>query len=146
MMPDVPYCGLAPVPADAWQRWNLDPLLIAALAALSLVCAMRSRAALAGCAVAALAWLTPLCALGVALFSARVAQHLLLTLVAAPLLACGLERRAHSGAQIAAACCAFAAVFWIWHAPAPYDATRYSSLVYWASHLSLLGAAVWLWR
>mgnify|MGYP007084192779 CR=1 FL=1 len=30
------YCGPAPDPGAIWGRWNLDPLLLAALAALAL--------------------------------------------------------------------------------------------------------------
>ena len=32
----IAYCGPAAVPDDLWTRWNIDPLLIAALAALAL--------------------------------------------------------------------------------------------------------------
>ena len=32
----IAYCGPAAVPDDLWTRWNFDPLLIAALAALAL--------------------------------------------------------------------------------------------------------------
>ena len=38
----IAYCGPAVVPADLWQRWNFDPLLIAALVALG-VCIGRGR-------------------------------------------------------------------------------------------------------
>jgi putative membrane protein len=34
---------------------------------------------------------------------------------------------------------------WFWHAPAPYGATFANPAVYWAMHLSLVGAALWLW-
>ena len=42
-MPDpmIAYCGPAPVPTDIWTRWNLDPLLMTALAVLALVVARR---------------------------------------------------------------------------------------------------------
>lgn len=40
----------------------------------------------------------------------------------------------------------FAAVLWLWHAPAPYAVTFSSTACYWAMHLSLIGAALWLWR
>jgi hypothetical protein len=38
MMPDpvIAYCGPAAVPEHFWMRWNGDPLLLAALAALAL--------------------------------------------------------------------------------------------------------------
>src|SRR5712675_1068443 len=60
-MPDpmIAYCGPAPVPTDIWTRWNLDPLLMATLAALALVVARgRSSDARAGWA-AILAPATP---------------------------------------------------------------------------------------
>ena len=43
-MPDtmIAYCGPAAVPDDLWTRWNVDPLLIAILAALALAVG-RSR-------------------------------------------------------------------------------------------------------
>ena len=38
----IAYCGPAAVPDDLWTRWNVDPLLIPALAALALAVG-RSR-------------------------------------------------------------------------------------------------------
>ncbi|MGH8515704.1 MAG: cytochrome c oxidase assembly protein, partial [Gammaproteobacteria bacterium] len=124
-LPYIPYCGAAPVPADWWQAWNADPVVIAGLSAFALWCAIRPHLArvrvaanpraapLTGIAVAAIAWLTPLCAMGVALFSARLTQHLLLALVAAPLLAYGLPARSPRGGFFPlAAGCSFAAAFW----------------------------------
>lgn len=70
--------------------WNLDAALILALGALLALGWGRAAsrpALLAAAAVLAAAMLSPLCGLAVGLFSARVAQHLLLLLVAAPLLA-----------------------------------------------------------
>jgi len=34
---------------------------------------------------------------------------------------------------------------WFWHAPVPYEATFHGAAVYWTMHLTLLGAAFWLW-
>ncbi len=45
--PLIAYCGPAAVPDDLWVRWNFDPLLIAALAALALAVA-RGRSSNAG--------------------------------------------------------------------------------------------------
>lgn len=155
------YCGPPPAPGELAWRWNLDPLLLAAAAACALLYLLAARARGTGSAerrafggglaLALAAWISPLCALGVALFSARVAQHMVLALVAAPLLALGWParpERPRGGAlrSAPAACAAFAAATWLWHAPAPYDATLRSGLAYWAMHLSLLGSAVWLWR
>ncbi|MCW8084785.1 cytochrome c oxidase assembly protein [Sabulicella glaciei] len=100
-------------------------------------------ALLAGSGLVALALLSPLCSLAVALFSARVAQHMALVLIAAPLLAVGLRARAPSAPVSASV---FAAMLWLWHLPAPYGWTFTSDLAWWASHLSLLVAAVWLWQ
>jgi len=100
-------------------------------------------ALLAGVGVLALALLSPLCALAVALFSARVAQHIAVVLTAAPLLALGLATRAPS-APIAAA--GFAAALWIWHLPGPYAWTFASHAGWWAMHATLLLSAIWLWQ
>lgn len=153
-MSDTPYCGAAPLPTDWWLRWNGDLALVAILAMFALWCAFGPRPvvasvrrnALAGCAVAAIAWLSPLCALGVALFSARVAQHLLLALVAAPLFASAWARVSDHPVSPLRAMLGFALAFWFWHLPGPYEATLRSDVTYWAAHASLFGTAAWLWR
>jgi putative membrane protein len=177
----IPYCGPPPQPGELATSWNLDPPLIAALALLALVyaagawragdaLALRARGAFAtGLSVLVIAFVSPLCSLGVALFAARVGQHLLLALVAAPLLVLGrpmtaLRALASAGSgrlspggagdfdpepsrspAALGAGTAFAIALWLWHAPAPYDATLRSDGLYWLMHLSLLGAACWLW-
>ncbi len=175
----VPYCGLPPSPDALWSRWNLDPVLIAALATLAcayLLGARRLRgsdraitraeraAFCSGWLIVSAALASPLCALSVSLFSARVGQHMILALIAAPLVAAGrpaaalagllakpggpapsgFERSRPAAAPLLAAG-VFAALLWFWHAPAPYQATFASTLAYWAMHVSLFGAAVWLW-
>jgi putative membrane protein len=146
------YCGVASVPDDWLLRWNLDPTLIGVALALfalhALVAHRGSRLPFAaGLGLALFAWISPLCALGVALFSARAAQHALLALAAAPLLARGLPYRASGSPRAAAvAAAAFAAVTWFWHAPEPYDWTFRSTGAYWAMHSSLLATAVAVWR
>src|SRR6185312_268901 len=93
----LPYCGAPPDPGELLSRFNLDPVLMVILAALAVAHlintnTVRLRAAAAcGWAIAAVALLSPLCALSVSLFSARVGQHMLLVLVAAPLLALALR-------------------------------------------------------
>ena len=165
------YCGPAPVPGELAQRWNLDPLVIAALGGVALLYAVASlRGAHAGARreqlffgagwlVAGTVFLSPLCALGVALFSARVAGHALLVLVAAPLLVIG-GRRSVARAPLGPVhllrllprdrtgvlrSILFAVVFWGWHAPAAYGATFGNDALYWSMQLSLLASAVWLW-
>jgi putative membrane protein len=155
----VPYCGSPPVP-DA-LHWNLDPVLIGALLALTVASLIfaRSRGVVGrdfvattfGWLILSLAFISPLCNLSVALFSARVAQHMTITLVAAPLIARGLLF-AHTAAgrrqwaSIAwAATFVFAAIFWIWHSPAFYDETLRSNAVYWLMHVTTIAAALALW-
>jgi putative membrane protein len=90
--------------------------------------------------------LSPLCNLSVALFSARVAQHVLLLTVAAPLLALALPPRRMGAGALAAAAGAFALALWTWHLPGPYVLTFRSDLAYWAMQGSLVATAVLLWR
>lgn len=142
----VPFCGLPPLPGEL--AWNADPLLIALLLA-GLAWGWRAaadrRALLAGWAVLALALVSPLCGLAVALFSARVGQHMLVMLVAAPLIAAALPARAAGPQGLALSAVAFAAVLWFWHLPAPYALTFVSDTAWWAMHASLLLASLFFW-
>src|SRR3546814_1734460 len=91
----IPYCGAAPLPGDWLARWNGDPILLLAFAAVALVAWQRMEVAAsfwAGLAILVLLFVSPLCALSSALFSVRVGHHVLLTAVAAPLLVWGLPR------------------------------------------------------
>ncbi|MBP0444430.1 cytochrome c oxidase assembly protein [Roseomonas sp. SSH11] len=143
----VPFCGLPPLPGD-WA-WNLDPLLLAILAgglALGWRAGGNRPLFLAGWALLALALVSPLCSLAVALFSVRVGQHLILMLVAAPLLAMGLRPRTAAPAELAGSAAVFAVILWFWHLPAPYAWTFVSDGAWWAMHASLFASAVWLWH
>lgn len=152
MVAQLPYCGTAPSPETLLLRFNLDPVLIAALlvaAFLHFYYGRERRAmALAGWGIAALALLSPLCALSVSLFSARVGQHMVLILCAAPLIAIATPEMTakRSRAALWSATLAFMFALWFWHMPAPYDATFSSTTVYWCMHLTLFGSAVTLWR
>ncbi len=154
LVAQLPYCGTPPLPGTLLTRFNLDPLLIAALALALLVLLRVARGATArrsaawGWGVAVFAFVSPLCALSVALFAARIAQHMVLMLVAAPLIALSLPATGelHGRRAIWAACSAFFIALWFWHMPAPYDATFASTGYYWAMHLTLFGSSIWLWR
>jgi putative membrane protein len=146
---DPPYCGTPPAPGDV--VWNLDPVLLAVLAAGLALTWTRTPAGrrghlAAGVALLAALLLSPLCSLSVALFSARVAQHLGLLALAAPLLALALPATRPRAGGLAAAALAFAVALWAWHLPVPYALTFRSDLAYWAMQLSLLGTATWLWH
>lgn len=149
-VPGTPYCGAPPLPGAV--AWNLDPWLAAALL-LGLALAWRAgdgrggrRALLAGWAVLGVVLLSPLCNLSVALFSARVGQHVVLLTVAAPLLALALPARRVGPAGLAAAAGAFALALWLWHLPAPYALTFRSDPAYWGMQASLVATAAWLWH
>lgn len=150
----IPYCGTAPAPGELLTRFNLDVVLIVCLVALASVHliqvkdTLRRSTALAGWLVAAAALISPLCALSVALFSARISQHMILLLIAAPLIALGLPRRemARSARSLRLASISFFIALWFWHMPNPYYATFTSSTFYWLMHISLFGSGLWLWR
>jgi putative membrane protein len=120
------------------------------LAGSHIVRARRDRTrATAGWVLAAIAFISPLCALSVSLFSARIAQHMILILLAAPLIA-GARPAATIPGRTSAVLWISAAFFfvslWFWHMPVPYDATFNSAAIYWAMHVTLFGSAILLWR
>ena len=138
------------MPGALLDRWNSDPILIAALIALAAFhlwrVPERRGAASLGWAVAAFAFLSPLCALSVSLFSARVGQHMILILLAAPLIGSALPPPHAERSSVWPSVVAFTGALWLWHMPVPYDATLRSVPLYWTMHISLFGSAIWLWR
>jgi putative membrane protein len=169
-----PYCGAQVIPAQLWSRWNTDPVLMLAIMVLAgayfggarllndcnRTIGHGEKAAFGvGWLITAVALISPLCALSVSLFSARIGQHTILLLVAAPLVAAGKPtaavaalfgrsvtlRRNGSAADPLLAAGLFAALLWFWHAPVSYTATFASTRAYWAMHVSLFSSAVWLW-
>jgi len=164
----VPYCGSPPVPGGV--TWNIDPVLWSLLAMAGVAYLVGSRTMrrerptrdeqlcfALGWIILALALVSPICNLSVALFSARVGQHMILSLIAAPLLvlgradmlvlhAVGVYSEVPARTEAYAAPLAFALALWAWHAPGPYDATFASHMVYWLMHLTLFAAAIALWR
>ncbi len=137
------YCGPPPLPSEIWTSWNFDPVLIGTLLALAAV-VRRDLAGLTGVTVLALAFVSPLCALSSALFSARVAHHVLLVAVAAPLLARALP--ADRVGPIALPFALATTTLWFWHVPAAYDLALSHKGVYWAMQVTLTASAVWFWR
>lgn len=152
----VPYCGAAPLPADLATAWNFDPVVVAVLLAATGFCLSREaipgqptrrRALLAAAMLLAIAFLSPLCALASALFSARVVHHLLLISLAAPLLALAWPAGARgTGLPLTLTALAHVAAVWFWHAPGPYAAAMGSHVLYWLMQGSLLGTGVLVWR
>lgn len=144
-----PYCGVAPG-AGEW-RWNLDPVLLAGLAITGLLVLRltgRERGlALTALALAAVVFVSPLCALSSALFAARTVHHVLLVVVMAPLIAWAAPSRPARAASppLALSVAAAAVVLWVWHAPAAYAAALSGDAAYWAMQISLLASAVGFW-
>ncbi len=163
----------APVaPAELWRAWNLDALLVLSLVAALVVHARgrrggrrrwRERAFVAGIVTLAVALVSPLDALSSSLASAHMVQHLLLTVVAAPLLVVsapiptllrglprslrrslrGLRppppRHAVGWAVLATV------VLWGWHAAGPYEAALSNDLIHRLEHVTFLVTALLSW-
>lgn len=151
---DDAYCGPAPTPGTALTAWNADPFamaLIVLLAGLHLWRGLSHRASLAtGLFLFVVLFISPLCALTVALFSARVFHHLLLIAIAAPFLATAfaapLSGSWLSRVPLAWLVAVHAATLWLWHVPDIYALGVASALPYWLMQASLLGTAVALWH
>lgn len=141
-----PYCGVAPQSGD-W-RWNLDPVLLVILMGAAVLIALRLEGrrrvfGLAAMAVLAISFVSPLCALSSALFSARTVHHVLLVGVAAPLLAWAAPKTSDRGLVVATV--VQAVLLWAWHAPGLYAAALSNDGIYWLMQISLLASAVWFW-
>lgn len=187
--PAVAHTGVPPVPGELWSVWNLDPLVLLGLGVSAMIYARgvgrlwrragqgrgialwRFYCFVGGWAVLLLALVSPLDALGAALFSAHMAQHELLMLVAAPLLILGMpwvaalwaapgrarrrigalarhrsiESVGHGLAHPFSAWAIYAATLWIWHIPTLYEATLESRLTHALQHSSFLASALLFW-
>jgi cytochrome c oxidase assembly factor CtaG len=186
LIPVLAHPGQPPAPHDLWGAWNLNPVLLGGLllAAWAFwrgqtsgprrpVDSWRARCFTGALVALGLALLSPLDALSGALASAHMVQHLLLLLVAAPLLALSapasailrgspLALRRASGRwrrrlglthgnlgflrHPAAVWLVSVGVIWFWHAAAPYDAALDSQLLHVLEHASFLVTAVLFWQ
>ena len=122
--------------------------------------------------VLGVALVSPLEALSGLFFSAHMAQHLLLIIVAAPLLVLGLpvvagvwalpvgarkaaargwlrakalRRTLHALSHPVAAWSLFVAALWVWHTPGFYEATLRWQALHGLEHLTFLGTALLFW-
>ncbi len=158
--------------------WELDPGVLISIAVAAGVYGLgwrrlrrRSRSAAdpvaaaffgAGLLVVALALMSPVGALDQQLFSLHMTEHLLLTLVAPPLLLLGrpllpvlwaLPRRDRRGAARLArladkpvvSVALFVLVFGAWHIPALYDAAQGPTLVHYLEHGTVFITAMLFW-
>ena len=183
--------GGAHTEAAGWSSWFADPtvsiiLAVAAVLYLGGLARMLSRPSgrwpvskwrvtsfVCALAVIALALLSPIDAFAEKLFSVHMAQHLLLVLVAAPLIALSnaqlvylwllpMQARRWTGRAIIAipgvkqamnanvtawvVCAAFVGSLWFWHAPATYDWALANKWGHASEHLVLLATSTAFWR
>ena len=176
--------GGALEPHHLWGAWSVDPLLLGSLALAGWAYirggrtrrepaadGWRSWCFAAGLAAVAVALVSPLDALAGALASAHMVQHMLLLLVAAPLLALGSPwRRLQRGSPPAlrrtgrrwarrlggpsalhllrlpiVVWLAHVAVIWVWHASVPYEMALRYDLVHILEHTSFFVTGVLFW-
>ncbi|WP_126173567.1 cytochrome c oxidase assembly protein [Altericroceibacterium xinjiangense] len=146
----LPYCGVGPVPAEWWGRWNFDPLLLGAMALAAAVLwrssSMDRRAGYGFLAVAAFLFVSPFCAMGSALFTVRVVHDVMLAVLLGPLAmaALRLHQREFPG-SLAVWTAVHALTFWGWHAPPLYAAAMDSNVVFWAMQAAIAGTAALWW-
>lgn len=167
-------------PSELWLAWNRDPIVWCILVAAALIYRELSSQAVApwqrhafagGMVVAAVALVSPLDALASSLASAHMVQHLLLTLLAAPLLVLGApasmlvlglpdrwRRHVRRGRRLTAvrrfsrwlgrpivAGALFVVVLWAWHARALYEAALQHHLLHGLEHATFLVTALLSW-
>lgn len=148
------YCGPAPAPGALLYAWNFDVVAIAGCIALVIAhCLRRDRSGglplTSAVTLILVLFISPLCALTTALFSARVAHHVMLIAIVAPMLALAFPERDTSATRrvpLAWLVVAHTAIVWLWHAPALYAVGVSGVFAYWVMQVSLLGSAFLMWR
>jgi cytochrome c oxidase assembly factor CtaG len=183
------HTGRALAPHDFWRAWTFEPAVIllflisaglyargvhrlwSASDAGSGVQVWRVLSFAAGWLALVIALMSPLHALGSALFSAHMVQHELLISIAAPLLILGRpiipflwafprETRRSLGELArtdrldelwtvlttpSVAFALHAIALWTWHLPGPYQATLSSDLIHSLQHTSFILTALLFW-
>ncbi|WP_146258714.1 cytochrome c oxidase assembly protein [Agrobacterium rosae] len=148
-----PYCGAAPTLQNALSSWNLDPVLIACLAcsagAFHYV-TPRPKAWKTGIVLMLLivAFVSPFCAITSALFSVRLAHHVLLGSVVAPfvVMVSPATKRWLTKLPLEAVFVAHTAIYWVWHLPFGYAFALSGTWQYWLMQIALIFASVLLWQ
>jgi putative membrane protein len=184
------HAGAPIAPHDVWSAWTAHPLVIIPLALSAAlygrgasrlwkragrghgVTVRQAVAALLALATMVVALVSPIDALGETLFSAHMTQHMLLVVVAAPLVVAsapvvpalwglpeswrlGITRwwarrtmprlAFHHVTNPLAAWCAHALALVVWHIPAAYEAALRSEGVHAIEHASFLITAMLFW-
>lgn len=183
------HTSTPPAPHDLWKSWDWNPVIAISMALTVWVYSQgiqrlwrrvgRGRvvrvwqvvAFVTGMIAIFIALISPLDALGSALFSAHMVQHLILMLVAAPLMVLGIPMivvlwgipkpwrltigrwQRHSGLRSTLALLRkpvavwilYVSVTWVWHLPSLYQASLRSDLLHSIQHISFLGTGVLYW-
>jgi len=157
--PPIPYCGPAPVPSEIFSQWNWDAGVLTALlfsAAFGVYAVIKLHLTRYQIHCGAVAWfllfvlfVSPLCALTSALFSARVVHHAILFAIVAPLLAIAaadISRKTilNAGSPTFIFLAHMLAI-WIWHAPWPYALALGNGSIYWLMQVTLFGSGIVFW-
>ncbi|HEV7346248.1 MAG TPA: cytochrome c oxidase assembly protein [Devosia sp.] len=150
---EMSYCGSPPQMETLWTRWNFEPLLLSVLliaafagsATLRNAGASRQWSFSAAWLGAAVLFISPLCALTVALFSARVGHHIALTMGVAPMLALALPPAWGRHLNLLPTLVVSTIALWIWHAPDIYAASFTHPAIYWLMQFSLLTSFTAFW-
>jgi cytochrome c oxidase assembly factor CtaG len=167
------------IPSDVWTHWNLDPMILIALllplylyqrgTATYRIARWRTGMFVAGMGTLAVALLSPLDSISHALFSGHMTQHLLLILVAAPLLVLsqplapilrglpigwgkGLGGKFHRILPLESqlthpltALILHLAALWVWHLPGLYSAALDNPLIHALEHNTFFITALLFW-
>jgi len=96
--------------------------------------------------IAVLLFISPFCALGAALFSARVVHHVILVALLAPALALIVVRNKPApSVTLPLATIVHALTFWAWHLPSLYSAALSNDAIFWLMQGTIAGTAVLFW-
>ena len=178
------HIGRPVMPHDLWSAWNLDPIIVTGLALAGWLywtgvrrrgnrpALRRSGFFAAGLATIAIALLSPIDALATVLVSGHMLQHLLLIMVAAPLIVIGdpatvmrgvprgvrkstgrwrhehgffparISSLHHPVPIFLATTCAI----WFWHASVAYEAAADNHILHALEHASFLVTAILFWN
>ncbi len=179
------HAGQPLAPHDVWTAWNLHPVTVLALGIAAwaytrgrptrdrgIPGSPRAMCFFGGLAAIAVALISPLDALSGALASAHMVQHVLLVLVAAPLLALSgpsgalvkgipprlrrligpwqrrqrvLRKRLRELDRPVAPWLLHVGTLWFWHASGPYEASLASTPLHVLEHVSFVVTALLFW-
>jgi cytochrome c oxidase assembly factor CtaG len=184
------HTGIPPAPHDLWQAWSFEPGVLTGLGVAGVLYAMGVRRVwrragrgrgvtsrqirwfTAGMMTLVVALVSPLDQVSIALFSAHMAQHLLLVLVAAPMLVLGspilawlwalpagprhrlaawwlraeaLRALWHAVSHPVVIWIVHTIALWVWHLPRLYESALHYEGMHALEHASFLGTALPFW-